>query len=234
MNEQPKLQKLLRSETFLVAALLAVAGGFMDAYTYLHRGGVFANAETGNMVMLSIRLTQGRWQEAIRYFVPIFAFACGILTVEVIKKYRHSTGRFHWRQMTLLAEAAVLLAASCIPEGRWDSAVNVMVAFVCAVQVETFRKVRGNPFASTMCTGNLRSGMESLFHAVTGGDRERLVKSACYFGVILCFLLGAALGVTVSDRLMQKSLLVPMLFQLAVFFLLCDEQRLEQEQNRAA
>ena len=234
MNKQPKLQQLLRSETFLVAALLAVAGGFMDAYTYLHRGGVFANAETGNMVMMSIRLTEGRWQEALRYFVPIFAFACGILTVEIVKKYRHAAGRFHWRQMTILAEMAVLLAATCIPEGRWDSAVNVMVAFVCAVQVETFRKVRGNPFASTMCTGNLRSGMESLFHAVSGGDRERLSKSICYFGVILSFLLGASLGVAVSDHLMQRSLLVPMGFQFVVFLLLYDEQRLEREQERAA
>ena len=39
-----------RSESFLVGALLAVSGGFLDAYTYLCRGGVFANAQTGNMI----------------------------------------------------------------------------------------------------------------------------------------------------------------------------------------
>ena len=36
------------SETFALGALLAAAGGFLDAYTYLLRGGVFANAQTGN------------------------------------------------------------------------------------------------------------------------------------------------------------------------------------------
>ena len=32
------------SETFRLGALLTVVGGFLDTYTYLSRGGVFANA----------------------------------------------------------------------------------------------------------------------------------------------------------------------------------------------
>ena len=39
-----------------MGALLAAAGGLLDAYTYLSRGGVFANAETGNMVLFGICL----------------------------------------------------------------------------------------------------------------------------------------------------------------------------------
>lgn len=35
------------SETFRLGALLTVVGGFLDTYTYLSRGGVFANAQTG-------------------------------------------------------------------------------------------------------------------------------------------------------------------------------------------
>ena len=33
------------SESFRLATILALTGGFMDAYSYLMRGGVFANAE---------------------------------------------------------------------------------------------------------------------------------------------------------------------------------------------
>ena len=47
------------AEALPLAVVLAVAGGFLDAYTYLTRGGVFANAETGNMVLLGVRLLQG-------------------------------------------------------------------------------------------------------------------------------------------------------------------------------
>ena len=50
MNEKREFQ---RSESFAAAALLALSGGLLDACTYLCRGGVFANAQTGNIVLLS-------------------------------------------------------------------------------------------------------------------------------------------------------------------------------------
>ena len=49
------------SETIRLGTLLALTGGFMDAYSYLVRGGVFANAETGNIVLMGINLAQGNW-----------------------------------------------------------------------------------------------------------------------------------------------------------------------------
>lgn len=38
--------KIQMSEAFQLGAVLAVIGGFLDAYSYLLRGGVFANAQT--------------------------------------------------------------------------------------------------------------------------------------------------------------------------------------------
>ena len=64
-----------RSESFRAAAVLALAGGFLDAYTYLCRGQVFANAQTGNMVLLAVRLAEGNWGKAFHYLMPILAFA---------------------------------------------------------------------------------------------------------------------------------------------------------------
>ncbi|WP_427189458.1 DUF1275 family protein [Parvimonas sp. G1604] len=37
------------SESIELAIFLALSGGLMDAYSYLLRGQVFANAQTGNM-----------------------------------------------------------------------------------------------------------------------------------------------------------------------------------------
>ena len=45
------------SETHLLGILLAVVGGFLDAYTSICRGHVFANAQTGNIVLLGVHLT---------------------------------------------------------------------------------------------------------------------------------------------------------------------------------
>lgn len=228
MNQQ-EMAHLQRSERFLVAALLAVAGGFLDAYTYLCRGGVFANAETGNMVLLALRAAEGEWGQALHYLMPIAAFSLGILAAELIRRYQRRAGRLHWRHTVLAVEIAVLAAASFVPQGELDSVVNVMVSFVCALQVEAFRKVRGNAFASTMCTGNLRSGTEALFHALEGHDHKALGKSACYFSVIACFLAGAALGGVISPLLPQRAILVPAALQLVTFMVMCEFQRVEKK-----
>ena len=216
-------KRLQKSESFLVGALLAAAGGLLDAYTYLSRGGVFANAETGNMVLFGICLTQGQWRKAAGYLVPILAFALGVLAAEFIRE-RHSSGpRFHWRHTVLLAEIAVVCVVAFLPLGKWDTLANVLVAFVCAMQVETFRKVRGNPFATTMCTGNLRSGTEAIYHGLTKGERSGVEKGLCYYGVIACFIAGAALGVLLTELAPQRAVLGAAALQLAAFGLMCQQ-----------
>ena len=42
---------LQMSETLRLGIILALSGGFMDAYSYLERGNVFANAQTGNLLL---------------------------------------------------------------------------------------------------------------------------------------------------------------------------------------
>ena len=39
------------SESIELGILLALSGGIMDAYSYMARGKVFANAQTGNMLL---------------------------------------------------------------------------------------------------------------------------------------------------------------------------------------
>ena len=207
----------------MVGALLAAAGGLLDAYTYLSRGGVFANAKTGNMVLFGICLIQGQWRRAAGYLLPILAFALGVLAAEFIREHHRSGPRYHWRHTVLLAEIAVLCAVAFLPRGEWDPAANTLVAFVCALQVETFRKVRGNPFATTMCTGNLRSGTEAIYHALTGGKRTSVEKGLCYYAVIACFIAGAALGVLLTKLAPQRAVLGAAVLQLAAFGLMCRE-----------
>ncbi len=67
------------SEAFITALFLSVSGGLQDAYTYLYRGKVFANAQTGNIVLMAVKLFAGKWGEALRYLIPLCAFALGIL-----------------------------------------------------------------------------------------------------------------------------------------------------------
>ncbi len=213
-------QQIQRSESFPVGALLALAGGFLDAYTYLSRGGVFANAQTGNMVLLGIRLAERNWSGAARYLIPIFAFAAGVLLAEWIQhKLKHRTD-VHWRQAVLMLEIALLLFIGFVPDGDWNGAVNIAVSFVCALQVEAFRTMHGLAYATTMCTGNLRSGTESLFLYLQTKNRVLLQNGMKYYAIILIFILGAVLGVFLTGWMAERAVWVPAGLLVIVFLLL--------------
>ena len=189
------------SDTFLIAVLLAVVGGSLDAYSYVARGHVFANAQTGNIVPFGLHLADGEWMQAGTYIIPVLAFVLGIFIDEWIKKFISPLPKVHWRQIVLLFEIAMLSIVAWLPFGeRHDIVANVLVSFVCSMQVQSFRKVHGLPYASTMCTGNLRSGTELLFRFVQSGDKELRYKSLHYYGVIFFFILGAGCGALVTQH----------------------------------
>ena len=54
------------SETIELGIVLALSGGFMDAYSYMCRDHVFANAQTGNILLFGVNLSQGNWGTADR------------------------------------------------------------------------------------------------------------------------------------------------------------------------
>ena len=78
------------SESFLTAGFLSLSGGLQDAYTYMSRGKVFANAQTGNIVLLSQSIGSGDWPLAIHYLVPLLSFALGVAAAELIRQTFHS------------------------------------------------------------------------------------------------------------------------------------------------
>lgn len=181
------------SESFLTAVFLSLSGGLQDAYTYLFRGKVFANAQTGNIVLLSSNLMDGNWERVLHYLVPLCAFALGVLTAEKMQEHFRNMQRLHWRQLVVLGEVLLLFAVGFLPQSQ-NLMANAIVSFSCAMQVQAFRKVNGYAFASTMCIGDLRSGVEAL--CVWSRTREPKAKDRMlrYFGIILLFALGSGIG----------------------------------------
>lgn len=218
-------EKRQTSDTYRVGLLLALAGGYLDAYTFICRGGVFANAQTGNIVLLGVSLANGKFAEAGHYFVPIFAFFFGILLAELIKSALRSSRPIHWRQIIIATETLALIYVAFLPlGGSADVKANIIVSFVCSLQVEAFRKMHGSAYATTMCTGNLRSAAETLYNYKQTGDRELFDRSMRYFGIIGAFIVGAASGAVITDIFSAKSVLLPALILFAVFVLMFREE----------
>ena len=54
------------SEAMSTGIFLTLSGGFQDAYTYYTRGKVFANAQTGNIILLGHNAMNGDFTDAFR------------------------------------------------------------------------------------------------------------------------------------------------------------------------
>lgn len=227
------------SESILVGVLLILSGGYLDAYSYLCRGEVFANAQTGNIVLLGISLAQGNWRTAIQYLLPILVFAFGVYIAERFKWNWKERKVIHWRQVILLVEIFFLfLTAFLGPAFNWLA--NSMISFVCALQVESFRKIRGNACATTMCTGNLRSAAELMCRYHKTGDLVLKTKSIIYYLLIFVFVLGAMIGTIFAKWLSYQAVLVAILPLIVCFFIMFKEedhmefmfQFMKHDQNR--
>lgn len=214
------------SETFLVGALLTIVGGYFDAYTYIARGKVFANAQTGNIVLMGINLAEGDFIKAVSYLIPVLAFVLGIFTAEMIHKTEKRLP-IHWRQTIIALEIITVVAVAFLPtDGKgldpYNMTANVIISYVCSLQVQTFRRIHGITCATTMCTGNLRSGTDLLMRYHYEKDRQLLKDGLKYYAVNLFFVAGAFISVFLTRELGGRAVLLclfPLLVVFALMFL---------------
>lgn len=219
------------SETTYVMIFLTLSGGLQDAYSYFVRGQVFANAQTGNIVLMAMDFLSGHFHHAPSYLFPIVAFGIGILVSEQAQGRLTGERRMHWRQMVLLFEILILAVVGLIPVSEtWNPFANALTSFVCAMQVQGFRSVNGHTYASTMCIGNIRSGMAAFSAYLRLKDIRLLRKSLQYLFVIFIFFLGAGVGSGLSllEGITRGHIIFVSCFFLLIGFLLMRKEEREE------
>ena len=198
-----------------VSLALAVVGGFLEAYTYVTRDGVFANAQTGNIARMGINLAQGNVLLTLRYLIPVIAFMAGVTLSLQLRRLRQD-----WERVILWMELMLLFLVGLIPPAKLSVLATVTVSFVCALQVESFRKFGDNAFASTMCTGNLRIATEHLNRYFATKDRAALSVSLQYYGIDLMFASAVLVGYWVTRACGTRAVWWAMLVPAALLMLL--------------
>lgn len=185
-----------------IGILLCLTGGFLDAYTYVTRGGVFANAQTGNLILLAIGLAGGNGLAALRYLVPVLLFFAGVFLSELFLRLgRKTRSDFRGHGVVLISEICVLIVVGFLPTGVPDMLVNALVSFAAAVQFDNFRRLEGKPFATAFCTGNLRAATEHVFRGAVEKEKDAWRTACKYLVVILAFLAGVVAGYFASYAL---------------------------------
>jgi uncharacterized membrane protein YoaK (UPF0700 family) len=187
-------------ESLPFAALLAVCGGFLDAFTYVGYGHVFANAMSGNVVLTGVAVMSREWGEVWWHLLPVVAFLAGVSAAEVLLLPQVRAIVRHPAPACLGLEVAFLAIAA--GTGHLPAAVMTAgISFVAAVQTTTSRQLGGRPYSSTMITGDLRSFGTAVFAGLSTGDTREKRTAVRLAVVCVAFAVGAAAGACCAPML---------------------------------
>lgn len=196
------------AQSLRLGIILAAVGGFLDAYTYVGKGGVFANAQTGNIVLLALSVGQRQWAHAVNYLIPVCAFVAGVGGAELLHLPRITRIVRYPAQAAIGLEAVVLAVVGLLPPAAPNQVATVAIAAMSGFQVTSFRKVHGWIYNTTMSTGNLRSAAQAVVHAVVDRDANAKAKALNLAAITASFAGGAGAGGLLTVRVHDRAIWV--------------------------
>ncbi|CAE6688153.1 YoaK family protein [Paraburkholderia domus] len=190
-----------------VAMLLTLSGGFLDAFTYVGHGGVFANTMTGNVALLGIQIAAGQWAQAARHIPPLIAFVFAVFVVHLLRLDALKPSIRRPALVCLLLEIVFLAVAASGLLGDSDAWLIPGISFVATLQTLSFTHVEKLTYTSVMTTGNLRRAAKKLMEGfIPNYDRAALHDASLLGMAGFCFFAGAVLG-GVSTRALHDGAL---------------------------
>ena len=117
----------------------------MDAYSYLCRGEVFANAQTGNILLFGVNLSMGHWSKGTPICVSCFGICGLVLRRQNLRRKFTKQKHVHWRQIIVFCEAVILFGVMFIPQ-ELNLLANSLTSLACGAQVESFQKDTGQRY----------------------------------------------------------------------------------------
>ena len=203
-----------------VYSVLIFIAGFFGAYTYLLKGNVFCNAQTGNVVLMGLALGGGQWKQALYYLIPISAYLMGAFISELFPNPIKHRLPIRWDTLLIAIEMVVIVALGFVPESAPVQISQVAINFIASMQYNTFRQAEGTPMATTFATNHIRQigvGLAKELRHRKMGDKSHRPKLKKHFWMLLCFLAGAVIGTVLCNIFVGKAIWVTLIPFAVVF-----------------
>jgi uncharacterized membrane protein YoaK (UPF0700 family) len=184
--------------TLRFAVMLTSANGFLDAYTYITRGGVFANVQTGNVILLAIELRNGHWGPVLAHLYPIVAFLVGVALSAHISSGRMERFVAHPLRWTMGIQAVAFAIVGFVPTTVPSGYVTIPISFLAAMQFTLFRSIGDLTYIAVATTGNLMRFVEAAYSVLVDKDSAARQAFRVYGTLIATFSGGAVLGAFAS------------------------------------
>ncbi len=200
-----------------VSAALALAGGYLDGFTFVGHGRIFANAMTGNIVYLGMEVLSSPGHPNFRHLPPLFMFMLGIWAARALHLPRFGRIVRHPYVAVLLVEAIILFILVFLPNRTPDFWITVPITFAASMQVITFRTVGPHTYTSTFTTGNLGALSTGLFDWLFTIDKEAARSKSRIFAIICgSFIVGATTGSLAVARWGNRALMPEVILLLLI------------------
>jgi uncharacterized membrane protein YoaK (UPF0700 family) len=187
-----------RTRSLWFALLLTLANGFLDAHTYLARGGVFANVQTANVIFGAIDTSKREWVLALAHLWPLLAFIAGVGLASFIKAGRVERIVPKPLRWTMAVQAVALAIIGFVPASVPHSYVTVPISFLAAMQIGLFRNIGELVYLPVATTGNLMRFVEAGYDGFVEKHAESRRAFGVYGSLILAFAVGALIGAIAS------------------------------------
>ena len=166
------------------AMFLTFIGGFLDAYCVILRGGVFASAQTGNIVFIGVDIATNQWSQLPEKIMPIIAFGIGVIIVQLARRHFNTARLNIWRLWLLALQIIVLIIVGFLSTAVPNMIVTTMLSMSMATPLASYSTVNGYPYANTFTTGNYRKLVENCYLFIATKEKKYQQK-AKYFGLIV-------------------------------------------------
>lgn len=192
----------------VVALVLAVVTGYVDAVGFTRMFDVFVANQSGNVILFGIGLGDAAWDSVWRPALSMVGFvtgvALGLLLARRVAEGRRAPGLLGVEAVVLVVVAAGAgdLAGRTAPFTGAEAVVLLALsAFAMGVQTDVIRRAAAVSVATTYSSGTLMKIGDEIAGAVVrstlspGARRALLVMG----GVVAAYVAGAALGTAVVD-----------------------------------
>ncbi len=181
-----------------IAFAFTFCGGFIDAYTFMERGGNLAAGQTGNIIFFGTDIAKHNLPGLTTKVATFTAYILGLIIVTIVSlKIKTKYKRFY----CILPIMFITLIVGFVPASIPEFYVVPFLSFGIAMQTIAFNKIEGQGYRNTVSTGNLQKAVIAWVKYFINYDNSQFKIAINYSCLIISFICGAILSAIIDNYL---------------------------------
>ncbi|RQP10050.1 MAG: DUF1275 domain-containing protein [Chryseobacterium sp.] len=189
----------------LITVLATFLMGMLDAFTYLTEDGTFISAQTGNLVMLSVKFFSGRYAEMLENLISFISYFSGAFISQAFAARSRGYEKRRYHRFLLLQTAFFVMFALFYPYVP-DTLLVMLLGLLAGYVIDLFRKLGVISVNNGIMTGNTKNLASNLYVAVFKKDGKARASALLLAVTIAVFVLGAGMGTLLTRHSVQTVL----------------------------